>query len=79
MTKREPKARESLLNHIGGLSGSVTSGDVTSFVGERTTYGNAWETIREEGLVNRIGVPRGKATTWKRTWAFNKALKEVVE
>ena len=44
-----------------------TSGDITDYIGTRPTYKKAWNIIRNEGIVERISLVRGKLTTWKRS------------
>ena len=49
-----------------------TSGQVTDFIDGRVTYQSGWDNIKKEGFVTRVGVPRGKRTTWRKTRSLTK-------
>lgn len=69
VSKRVEKAKGKLIDFIGSLPKlKFTSGDITTFIDGRVTYEEAWNDIRREGsVIERLTLPRGKATTWKRT------------
>ena len=61
------RSKKRLIEHIENMPKlQFTSGDITAFIDGRPTYVMAWDEIKSEGAVQRVTVPKGTATGWKR-------------